>query len=104
MTEAPRPVTVHILEKEYRIACNEDEREALLAAAAFLSGKMKEIRDSGKVVGVDRIAVMAALNITHELLQHDGGKDNHKQSIGARIRTLQEKIEEALTEGAQMEL
>ena len=96
--------TVHILEKEYRIACPEEERESLLAAAQFLNGKMREIRDTGKIVGMDRIAVMAALNITHELLQNNSGKDSYKQTIGSRIRTIQEKLEYALAEGKQMEL
>ena len=104
MSDEARPVTVHILEKEYRIACPEEERESLLAAAQFLNGKMREIRDTGKIVGMDRIAVMAALNITHELLQHNSGKDSYKQTIGSRIRTIQEKLEYALAEGKQMEL
>ena len=104
MSDEARPVTVHILEKEYRIACPEEERESLLAAAQFLNGKMREIRDTGKIVGMDRIAVMAALNITHELLQHNSGKDNFKQTIGSRIRTIQEKLEYALSEGKQLEL
>ena len=104
MSDEARPVTVHILEKEYRIACPEEERESLLAAAQFLNGKMREIRDTGKIVGMDRIAVMAALNITHELLQHNSSKDNFKQTIGSRIRSMQEKLEYALTEGKQMEL
>jgi cell division protein ZapA len=104
MSDEARPVTVHILEKEYRIACPEEERESLLAAAQFLNGKMREIRDTGKIVGMDRIAVMAALNITHELLQQSSGKDNFKQTIGSRIRTIQEKLEYALAEGKQLEL
>ena len=104
MSDEARPVTVHILEKEYRIACPEEERESLLAAAQFLNGKMREIRDTGKIVGMDRIAVMAALNITHELLTHNGNKDSYKQTIGTRIRNLQEKLEYALAEGKQMEL
>lgn len=104
MNDELRPITVHILEKEYRVACNDDEREALLAASSYLNGKMKEIRDSGKVVGVDRIAVMAALNITHELLQNNSHKDTVKQSVSTRIRNLQEKIEEALSQGNQMEM
>ncbi len=104
MSDEARPVTVHILEKEYRIACPEEERESLLAAAQYLNGKMREIRDTGKIVGMDRIAVMAALNITHELLTHSSSKDNFKQTIGSRIRTIQEKLEYALAEGKQLEL
>lgn len=97
------PVVVQILEKEYRVACAEQEREALLASAHYLNGRMKEIRDSGKVVGIERIAVMAALNIAHELLQHRALKEDYTQHIGARIRALQDKIDSALAKGKQME-
>ena len=61
-------VSVRIMEKEYVIACPYDERSALLDAAEFLNTRMREIRDSGRVVGIDRIAVMAALNLAHEYL------------------------------------
>ena len=64
----PNTVTVHILDKEYCIACPQDERANLESAARYLDGKMREIRTSGKVIGADRVAVMAALNITHDLL------------------------------------
>ena len=66
-------VTVHILDKEYSIMCPQEERANLVSAARYLDGKMREIRSSGKVIGADRIAVMAALNITHDLL--------HKQEV-----------------------
>ena len=64
----PNTVTVHILDKEYCIACPADERANLESAARYLDGKMREIRSGGTVIGADRIAVMAALNITHDLL------------------------------------
>jgi cell division protein ZapA len=98
------PIIIHILDKEYRIACPEDERDALLASVAYLNRKIKEIRDSGRVVGADRIAVMAALNITHELLQQDSRKNERTQSVTARIRVLQDKLDSALSEGSQMDL
>jgi cell division protein ZapA len=60
---------VSILGRDYRIACAEDEREALLQAVAHLDLRMREIRDAGKVSGMDRIAVMAALNIANDLLR-----------------------------------
>jgi len=60
---------VTILGREYRVACGEDEKAALLEAVAFLDGRMREIRDSGKIGGAERIAVMAALNIAHDLLR-----------------------------------
>ncbi|HKK14227.1 MAG TPA: cell division protein ZapA [Gammaproteobacteria bacterium] len=104
MSGENRPVNVRILEKEYRVACPDDEREGLMASAEYLNRKMKEIRDTGKVVGVDRIAVMAALNITHELLQQTSVRQEYQRSMSSRIRALQEKIELALNKGRQLEL
>ncbi|HWS02340.1 MAG TPA: cell division protein ZapA [Gammaproteobacteria bacterium] len=101
---APKPVLVRILDKEFLVSCPDEERDDLLASADFLNGKMRDIRDTGKIVGIDRIAVMAALNMAHELLEQRGSKQDLQQSIGARIRTLQEKIELALNKGNQLEL
>jgi cell division protein ZapA len=103
MTSA-KPMRVHILDKEYLVACPEDEREALFASAELLTSKMKEIRDSGKIVGADRIAVMAALNMAHELLDHKSSKNDYQQLISKRIRALQDKIDIALNQGNQLEL
>ncbi len=99
-----KPMRIHILDKEYLVACQDDEREALFASAEFLSEKMKEIRDTGKIVGADRIAVMAALNMAHELLEHKNAKDDYQHVISSRIRALQEKIDVALNNGNQLEL
>lgn len=101
---APKPVTVRILDKEFLVNCPENERDDLLASAELLNTKMREIRDTGKVVGIDRIAVMAALNMAHDLLDQRNRKQDIQQSIGTRIRTLQEKIELALNKGNQLEL
>jgi cell division protein ZapA len=59
---------VTIMGREFRVSCPEDEKQSLIEAAAFLDRKMREIRDGGKVIGVERIAIMAALNITHDYL------------------------------------
>ena len=96
------PVTIRILDKEYQIACSDEERHALLDSARFLDQKMKEIKNSGKVVGSDRIAVMAALNITHDLLQCNANANNSSNS--GKIKSLQQKIESALTRCKQLEL
>ena len=98
------PVVIRILDKEYRIACDEGERDGLLASARIVDHKMREIRDRGKVIGTDRIAVMVALNIAHDLYLAENGKQIHTQSLDRRIRNLQEKIEVALQEGNQLEL
>ncbi len=99
-----KPMRIHILDKEYLVACPDHEREALFASAEFLSEKMKEIRDTGKVVGADRIAVMAALNMAHELLEHKTTKDDYQHAISSRIRALQEKLDVALNNSNQLEL
>jgi len=97
-------VSIRILEKEYLVACPYEERSALLDSAEFLNAKMREIRDSGKVVGLDRIAVMAALNITHELLKAQTAGRRADGELGGRVRTLRERIDGALERGRQQEL
>jgi cell division protein ZapA len=102
--ESARPLSVRILEKEYLIACAPDERTDLLDSAEFLNGRMREIRDSGKIVGLDRVAVMAALNLAHEVLRfrtHEAGSD---QELGHRLKLLRERVESALEKGQQLEL
>ena len=81
--------------REFRIACPEDEEEGLLEAVDFLDKRMGEIRDSGKLVGVERIAIMAALNITNELLNtRTGGVDIG--GLQRRISSMQERLDQAL--------
>lgn len=98
------PVTVNILGKEYQVACPEEEREALLESARLVHQNMDQIRSSGKVVGVDRIAVMAALNIAHDLinLQQDENQDLDKTY--EKITQLKERVSAFLEEDRQLEL
>lgn len=98
------PVVVHILDKEYRIACPEDEQDNLLFSARLVDRKMREIRGSGKVIGSERIAVMVALNIAHDLLQLQREKDSGVRELDQRIRRLREKVELALQAGNSLEL
>ena len=98
------PVTIYILDKEYRISCLPEERESLLESAAFVDGQMREIRQTGRVIGTERIAVMAALNLANDLLTLRKTKDDSSQHISRRIKTLQEKIEIALNTTNQLEL
>jgi cell division protein ZapA len=100
----PARVSVRIMEKEYLIACPYDERSALLDAAELLNGRMREIRDSGKVVGLDRIAVMAALNLAHEYLKGRDRESKLDNGVGHRVRALRERVEGALEKGQQLEL
>ncbi|MFZ3042293.1 MAG: cell division protein ZapA [Thiobacillus sp.] len=69
----PRSIEIHILGRAYKVACSRDEESALLAAADYLDEKMREIRESSKVIGAERIAIMAGLNLAHELLIQGGG-------------------------------
>ena len=98
------PVSIKILEKEYQIACPPEERADLIRSAEFLSMKMREIRDSGKVVGLDRIAVMAALNLANDLLKAEGAGDAMNEDVSDRVRRLREKVESALENGRQLEI
>jgi cell division protein ZapA len=98
------PVTVHILDKEYRILCQDGEQNDLLASARYVDSKMRDIRVTGKVIGTDRIAVMAALNIAHELLQQNQTKAQAGENVAKRLRGLQEKIEIALKTGNRLEV
>jgi cell division protein ZapA len=99
-------VNVRILEKEYQVACPAGERASLLASAEYLNGRMREIRDSGKVVGLDRVAVMAALNITNELLlaRKAVPDETAEAELAGRVRSLRERVESALEQGRQLEL
>ena len=95
MTQA-KTLTVQILDKDYCIACPADERANLENAARYLDGKMREIRSGGKVIGADRIAVMAALNITHDLLHKQQRLDQEADSTRAKVRDLLERVDGAL--------
>lgn len=104
MSDAARPLSVRILEKEYFVACAADERTALLDSAEFLNNRMKEIRDGGKIVGLDRIAVMAALNLANEVLKLRTRDTHSEHETGQRIKAMRERVEAALEKGQQLEL
>lgn len=85
-------VDVNIMGREFKVACSEEEREGLIEAVNYLDKKMREIRDTGKVIGVERIAIMAALNLSHELLTtRSGGFDIGE--FKRRINSMQEQID-----------
>jgi cell division protein ZapA len=97
-------VSVRLLDREYQVACPADERSALLDSAEYLDSKMREVRDSGKVVGLDRIAVISALNLANELIKLRRTGSVVDSDIGAKLRMLRERVETALEKGQQMEL
>jgi cell division protein ZapA len=96
-------VSVRILEKEYQVACLPEERSELLDSAEFLNGKMRDIRDAGNIVGLDRIAVMAALNLAHELLKRNRNEAIESE-VSERVKQLRERVESALSRGQQLPL
>jgi cell division protein ZapA len=104
MTDDVKPITVTILDKEYIVGCAENEREALFSSVEFLNNKMQEQRDSGKVIGAERVVVMAALNVTHEYLEYRRHNETISSDIGAGIDRIQSKINSALSQGRTFEL
>ncbi len=96
MSEMFAHITIRILEKEYQVSCPAEEKANLLASVELLNKKMREIRDSGKVIGLDRIAIMAALNLANELLKRSGDERQLKDNIVPRVRAMSERLDAAL--------
>ena len=92
------------MEKEFMVTCPYEERSALLDSAEYLNAKMRDIREGGQVIGLDRIAVMAALNIANELLKLRQQGSTLDNDVGVRLRHLRERVESALAQGQQLEL
>jgi len=88
-------LTIKILEKEYRVACPAEEKESLIASANMLNEKLNEIKQKGTVIGTERIAVMAALNMSHELISNQALTEEHT-NLNSRIDTLSEKIDNTM--------
>ena len=95
-------VIVTILEKEYQVSCPPEQKEELVQSARYLDTQMHKIRKTGKVIGLERIAVMAALNISHELLQASNESEANSQK--ENVVTLNQKIDEALYQLRQLEI
>lgn len=88
-------LSIKILEKEYRVACPAEEKESLIASANMLNEKLNEIKQKGAVIGTERIAVMAALNMSHELLNGKALVEEHTD-LNDRIDSLSEKIDKTM--------
>lgn len=93
---SPEPIRVDILDREYQFACNADEREALKEAALFLDEKMRAIRDAGRLMALERIAVMTALNLSDELLRLKKNEKHRQEIVDSRIRMLVDELDDAL--------
>ena len=104
MSTEMETLNVSILDRDYGVSCPPEEVEELKHSARMLDERMREIRRSGKIVGVDRIAVMAALNIAHELIKAKGELDNHDRITEKQLNKLNDKIESALAAARQLNL
>ncbi len=94
-----RQETIRLLDKEYNVACPEDERDGLLESARMLDTKMREIHTRGKIIGNERIVVMAALNLIFELMQQGDGKmPATNPEFSLRLRMLTDKLDSALSQ------
>ncbi len=89
------PLTITIMDKEYRIACPEEEKDNLRASAELLNGNLKEIKEQGSVIGTERIAIMAALNLSHEILHNKSLIEDHSD-LTKRIDKLSDRITDTM--------
>jgi cell division protein ZapA len=101
MSADPKALQVNVMGREFRVACPEDEHKELLEAVDYLNKKMDEIRDNGKVIGIERIAIMAALNIAHELLTTKvGGFD--MAALKRRMQSMETTLDQALRDQSKL--
>ncbi len=97
MTEQNAQVSVRILDKEYQVACPANERTNLLDSAEILNAKMLEIRDTGRIVGLDRIAVMAALNMANELINANARDQELEGGVSNRLKLISDRVDSVLS-------
>ena len=101
MSAEPKALQVNVMGREFRVACPENEHKELLEAVDYLNKKMDEIRDNGKVIGIERIAIMAALNIAHELLSTKvGGFD--LAALKRRMQSMETTLDQALRDQSKL--
>ncbi len=103
MTDA-QPINISILDKDYKVACPAGEQSALLESAKFLDGKMREMRDSGTIMGAERIAVITALNMANDLLKTGSVDKELRQELPPRLKDLENKISRVLEQSRQLEI
>ena len=101
MSEA-KSLQIAIMGREFRVACPEDEQAGLLEAVDYLNKKMLEIRDGGKVIGLERIAIMAALNIAHEMMSAKNGGGFDMRDLKRRMAGMETVIDQAMSEQAKL--
>ena len=104
MLNDAKSIQVKILDKEYNINCPPEEQEALLKSANYLDKNMRSIRDLGKITGTEKIAVMAALNITNDMLRKNVMINESRQLTTLRLQELEKKIDPLISANKQLEL
>ena len=97
MTSTTEPVSITILDRKYQFACTPEERKDLLAAAQHLDERMKDIKESGRLMSLERIALQAALNLSDELLKIQKDATLREEKIDSRIRMLADQLDDALS-------
>ena len=102
MSADPKGLQINIMGREFRVACPENEQDGLLQAVEYLNKKMHEIRDHGKVVGLERIAIMAALNIAHELLSIKVGGGFDIAEVKRRMTSMETILDQALFDQSKL--
>jgi len=90
------PISVAILDRDYQFACEPEERKALREAAIFLDDRMRSIKGAGRLMALERIAVMTALNLSDELLKLQKTEKYRKEKVDSRIRMLADELDNAL--------
>ena len=103
MTDA-QPINISILDKDYKVACPVGEQSALLESARFLDLKMREVRDSGSIMGSERIAVITALNMANDLLSTSAVDKQIGPQLPPRLKDLESKISRVLEQSRQLEI
>lgn len=104
MTSPAISITIELLGKPYAIKCPESERQSLEQAAKLLNQKMLEVKESGKAINLERIAIISGLNLAYQFLQMDHQKNHLTEHINQRIKQLQEKLEAAIHSPQPLEL
>ena len=104
MAEDNKTLTVSIAGKDYQVACPAGEEDSLREAAQYLHTLMESIRSSGRVVGLDRVAVMAALNISNELLQSKQQRDAEQAKVATTMQKLSDRVADAVSANKQLQL
>ena len=104
MAEDNKTLTVSIAGKDYQVACPAGEEDSLREAAQYLHNSMESIRSSGRVVGLDRVAVMAALNISNELLQSKQQRDAEQAKVATTVQKLSDRVADAVSANKQLQL